>query len=45
MDFIKQLVVNKKVSLFDAAKRWEAQDLPQEKKVSDVIWDEVLIAF
>ena len=45
IDFIKPLVVNKKVSLSDAAKRWEAQNLPQEKKVSDVIWDEVLIAF
>tara|TARA_Y100001970_G_scaffold200833_1_gene244363 strand:+ start:101 stop:250 length:150 start_codon:yes stop_codon:yes gene_type:complete len=37
IDFIKPLVVNKKVSLSDAAKRWEAQNLPQEKKVSDVI--------
>ena len=45
IDFIKLLVVNKKGSLSDAAKRWEAQNLPQEKKVSDVIWDEVLIAF
>ena len=45
IDFLKPLVVNKKVSLSDAAKRWEAQNLPQEKKVSDVIWDEVLIAF
>ncbi len=34
IDFIKPLVVNKKVSLSDAAKRWEAQNLPQEKKVS-----------
>ena len=37
IDFIKPLVVNKKVSLSDAAKRWEAQNLPQAKKVSDVI--------
>ena len=44
IDFIKPLIVNKKVSLSDA-KRWEAQNLPQEKKVSDVIWDEVLIVF
>ena len=45
IDFIKPLVVNKKISLFDAAKRWESQNLPQVKKVSDVIWNEVLIAF
>ena len=29
----------------EAAKRWKAQNLPEEKKVTDVIWAEVLKEF
>ena len=29
----------------EAAKRWKAQNLPEEKKVADIIWAEVLEEF
>ena len=45
IEYIKPLVVEKNISLGEAAKRWKAQNLPEEKKVTDVIWAEVLKEF
>ena len=45
IEYIKPLVVGKNISLAEAAKRWKAQNLPEEKKVTDVIWAEVLKEF
>ncbi len=45
IEYIKPLVQEKNISLGDAAKRWKAQNLPEEKKVADVAWGEVLEEF
>ena len=45
IEYIKPLVVEKNISLGEAAKRWKAQNLPEEKKVTDIIWAEVLKEF
>ena len=41
IEYIKPLVQEKNISLADAAKRWKAQNLPEDKKVADVLWEEV----
>ena len=45
IEYIKPLVQDKNLSLAEAAKRWKAQNLPEEKKVADIIWAEVLEEF
>ena len=45
VEYIKPLVQEKNISLADAAKRWKAKNLSAEKKVSDVVWEEVLEEF
>ena len=45
IEYINPLVAGKNISLAEADKRWKAQNLPEEKKVSDFIWAEVLKEF
>ena len=45
IEYIKPLAQEKNISLADAAKWWKAQNLSEEKKITDVVLEEVLEEF